>query len=67
MEGFTNDRSDETVGLGTAVIHDGLELIVVDEAVGQDGIIGLLSNDFTDEDARFVVITQAFTFEGSEP
>ena len=40
VKGFADDRSDEMVGLGTAVVSDGLELVVVDEAVGKDGIIG---------------------------
>lgn len=64
MEGSAYDGTDETVRLGTAVVDEGLEFIVVDEAVGEDGIIGLLGNDFTDEDARFVVIAQAFTLKG---
>ena len=64
MEGFADDGADEAIGLGTAVVHDGLKLVVVDEAVGEDRFISLLGHDFADEDPRFVIIADAFTFEG---
>lgn len=64
VEGFADDGADEAVRLGTAVVHDGLKLVIVDEAVGEDRFIGLLSYDFSDEDPRFVIIALAFAFEG---
>ncbi len=64
VKGFADDGADEAVGLGTAVVHDGLELVIVDEAVGEDRFIGLLGYDFSDEDSRFVVIALAFAFKG---
>lgn len=51
VECLADDGTDDAVRHGRDVKDDGLEFVVVDFAIRQNGFIGLLGDDLADEDA----------------
>lgn len=63
MKGPAYDGTNQTISHSRNVKDDGLQFVIIDFAISQDRFISLLGYDFAYEDARVVIIADAFAFQ----